>query len=373
MTGRVPLARRALFQDRRRAALAAGGVAAALLLVLLLQGIFDGATRQVTTYLRNSPADVIVSEKNVRTMHMSVSNLGADTPARVARVEGVAWAEPIRFTAGTFLVAADGNQQLSYVVGYDTSTGRGGPRRITTGHAPRHGEIVIERVAADRLGVHLGDTLSVFDDTFRVSGFFRGGTTIVNSIAFITTEDFAAHRGNSFAYVLVGARPGVSADELARRVAAALPDTTVQTRSGFIHQEAVLVKDMASDIMRIMNTVALLIALAVIGLTLFTLTLAKLREHAVVKALGGRTRRLAAVVLVQAAWSVAIAVGLATGLAVAIGVLVERLSPAVTVAVEPGSVARVAVAALVIGAVGAVIPLRRVVAVDPASAFRRAA
>ena len=80
VTGRVPVARRALFQDRRRAGLAAGGVAAALLLVLMLQGIFDGSIQQVTSYLRQSPAAVFVSEKNVRTMHMSVSTL-APTPA----------------------------------------------------------------------------------------------------------------------------------------------------------------------------------------------------------------------------------------------------------------------------------------------------
>ena len=76
MIGQVPVGRRALFQDRRRAALAAGGVAAALLLVLMLQGIFDGAMRQVTVYLRSSPADVFVSQKDVRTMHMSVSAPG---------------------------------------------------------------------------------------------------------------------------------------------------------------------------------------------------------------------------------------------------------------------------------------------------------
>jgi putative ABC transport system permease protein len=108
VTGRVPLARRALFSDRRRAALAAGGVAAALLLVLLLQGIFDGAMRQTTAYLRGLPADVIVSQKGVRTMHMSVSALDPGTPAAVARVDGVAWAEGIRYTT-TFLVAPGGS------------------------------------------------------------------------------------------------------------------------------------------------------------------------------------------------------------------------------------------------------------------------
>jgi hypothetical protein len=47
-------------------------------------------------------------------------------------------------------------------------------------------------VAADRLGVDLGDAVGVFGEQFRVSGQFRGGTTIANSIAFITTSDFAA-------------------------------------------------------------------------------------------------------------------------------------------------------------------------------------
>lgn len=371
MSGRVALARRALFQDRRRAGLAAGGVAAALLLVLLLQGIFDGATGQVTAYLRNSPADVFVAERNVRTMHMSVSALPPDTAAAVTRVDGVAWAEAIRYTT-TFLVSAGGDQQLSYVIGYDPATGRGGPRRLTAGRPPGRGEIAVEQVAADRLGLRLGGTVNVFGAPFRVTGLFRGGTTIANSVAFITTDEFAARRGPAVAYVLAGARAGITAGDLARRVAAALPATTVQTRSRFAAEEAALVKDMSADIMRIMTIIAFLIALAVIGLTLFTLTLAKLREHAVVKALGAGTGRLAGVVLAQAAWSVGLAVALATVLAVTIGATVERLNPAIAVTIEPASVARVALAALVVGAVSAVIPLRRVVAVDPASAFRRA-
>ncbi|HET7488882.1 MAG TPA: ABC transporter permease [Acidimicrobiales bacterium] len=369
MRGRVPLARRALFQDRRRAALAAGGVAAALLLVLLLQGIFDGAMRQATAYLRASPADVIVSQRDVRTMHMSVSALDPATDDAVRAVDGVAWAEGLRYTT-TFLVGAGDRQQLSYVIGYDTATGRGGPRRLSAGRPPGPGEILVERIAADRLGLRLGDRVGVFGGTFRVSGLFHGGTTIANSAAFIRTEDFAA--GTPSAYVLVGARPGVPAGDLARRVAAAVPGDTVQTTGRFAREEAALVRDMSADLMRIMSTIGLLIALAVIALTLFTLTLAKLREHAVVKALGGRTRRLAAVVLAEAAWSVALAVAVATAAAVVLGAVVGRVNPAVAVAVTPAGVVRVGLSALAVGAVGAIVPLRRVVAVDPASAFRRA-
>ena len=371
MTGRVPLARRALFQDRRRAALASGGVAAALLLVLLLQGIFDGAMRQVTAWLRALPADVVVSQRDVRTMHMSLSALAPETVDAVAAVDGVAWAEGIRYTT-TFVVSPAGDQQLSYVIGYDPATGRGGPGRLTAGRAPGPGEIALEEIGADRLGVGPGDQVAVLGGPFRVSGLFRGGTTVVNSLAFVRTEDFAARGGASIAYVLVGAAPGVGPDELARRVAAAVPEVTVQTRARFAREEASLVEDMSADVMSVMATVGLLIALAVIGLTLFSLTLAKLREHAVVKALGGRTRRLAAVVVAQAAWSVAVAVALAAALAVGLGAVVGAVDPAVAVEITPASVLRVAAASLVVGGLGAVVPLRRVVAVDPAAAFRRA-
>jgi putative ABC transport system permease protein len=302
-------------------------------------------------------------------MHMSVSALPPATVSAVENVEGVAWAEAIRYT--TTMVATGDAQQLSYVIGYDPTSGRAGPRDLTAGRAPRTGEIILEEIAADRLGVSLGDSVDVFGDRFRVTGKFRGGTTIVNSMAFITTDDFAAHRGDPIAYVLVGARPGTDPEQLAARLAAVVPDQTVQTRDRFAHEEASLVQDMSADLMRIISVIGLLIALAVIALTLFTLTLAKLHEHAVVKALGGRTRRLAGVVLAQAAWSVGLAVALATVLAVVIGAVVSRVNPTISITIEPGSVARVALAALVVGALGAIIPLRRVAAVDPASAFRR--
>lgn len=370
MSARVPLARRALFQDRRRAFLAGGGVAAALLLVLMLQGIFDGAMRQVTAYLRANPAAVIVSQKDVRTMHMSSSSLDPRTPTEVARVPGAAWAEGIRY-ATTFVVNRAGNQQLSYIIGYDPTTGRGGPQRFIAGRAPGRGEIALEQIMADRLGVHLGDTVNVFNDRYRLVGTFHGGTTIANSIAFVTTDDFAAHRGDAVSYVLVGAQPGVSAETLKARVAAAFPSDTVQTRTQFAHQEAALVRDMSADLMRIMSTVALLIALAVIALTLFSLTLAKLREHAIVKALGGRTVRMAGVVLTQAAWLVGVAVVGATVIAVVLGRVVGSVAPSIEVLIAPASVLRVAIAAALVGAIGALIPLRRVVRVDPASAFRR--
>jgi putative ABC transport system permease protein len=197
------------------------------------------------------------------------------------------------------------------------------------------------------------------------------GTNIVNTTVYVRSEDFARLRNDTLAYVLVGAEPGVAADTLVRRLSDALPQTTVQTRAEFARQEANVVRDMAADVMKIVTVIGFLIALAVTGLTLFTATLAKLREYGVVKALGAGSGRLAATVAAQAAWSVAIGLAVAVIVSVAIGAAIGAATPNVQVAIEAGSVVRTGAGALVVGALASLAPLRRVLRVDPATAFRR--
>jgi putative ABC transport system permease protein len=372
MTRRVPLARKNLFRDRRRALLAVGGVGASLVLVLVLDGIFAGAMRQVNAYMRNSPADVFVAQKDVRTMHMTQSALPAEIVDEVRGVDGVAWAEGLRYT--TSIVASGGGRQLtSYVFGYDTSTGRGGPRRLAVGRAPGPGEILVDDVAADELDIDVGDPVSILGapTPLRVSGLTTDGTNIVNTTVYIRSEDFAALRSDTFAYVLVGADPGVDVDTLTRRVGDAVPGTTEQTRAEFARQEANVVRDMAADVMKIVTVIGFVIALAVIGLTLFTATLAKLREYGILKALGARTPRLAATVAAQAAWTVGLGLAVAVAASIAIGAVIGAATPNVQVAIETTAVIRTGIGALVVGALAAVLPLRRVLRVDPATAFRR--
>ncbi|MGQ0831626.1 MAG: ABC transporter permease, partial [Microthrixaceae bacterium] len=111
--GRVSLARKNLFQDRRRAVLAVCGVGASLVLVLVLDGIFAGAMRQVNAYMRSSPAYAFVAQRDVRTMHMSQSALPPETVDAVRAVDGVAWAEGLRYT--TSVIDTGEGQRLSYV------------------------------------------------------------------------------------------------------------------------------------------------------------------------------------------------------------------------------------------------------------------
>ena len=371
MTGRVPLARRSLFADRRRAALATVGVAAALSLVLLFDGLFAGALHQATAYQRGWQADLVVSQQGVRTMHMSASALPPATVASARAVPGVLWAEPIRYTSA--VVHAGPAEQFAYVIGYDTATGRGGPRHLVAGRPPTAGQAVIDRLGARRLHVVVGRTITVLGRPWVVSGLSAGGTSIVNTTVFVTNDAFAGLRGPAVSYILVGTQPGAGVVAVGDRLAAAMPTATVQTRAGFVHEEGNITRDMSADILRIVTLIGLLIALAVIALTLFTLTLARLRDYGVLKALGAPNRRLAAVVATQAAWSVALALAVALLLAIALAAIVSHLAPTLSIIIAPASVARTGAGALIVGALGSIIPLRRVARVDPASVFRRAA
>lgn len=367
----VPLARRVLFAERRRAVLSVAGVAAALLLVLLLDGIFAGAMAANTYYVRTGPADVVVSQSGVRTMHMSTSVLPVGTLDAVNAVDGVQWAAPISVTTG--IVANGTGRQLSYVIGYDPTTGRGGPRRVVSGGAPALGETLLDRIAADLLGVTVGDTVQVLGTRLRVSGLATGGTSIVNTTSFVSRAQFAQLRGTATGYVLVKASTGVSAARLAQNLRSALPGVTVQTRDQFVASEGRITRDMSADLLRIMTLLSFGIALAVTGLTLLTVTLTRLRDYAVLKALGSSSGRLVRTVSAQAAWTVAVAVVVAVAAAELLSLLLSQLLPTVQVLVTASSVSRTALGAGVVGILAALGPLPRLARLDPASAFREAA
>jgi putative ABC transport system permease protein len=211
VTGRVSLARRNLFQDRRRALLAITGVAASLVLVLVLDGVFAGAMHQVTAYMRSSPADVFVSQQDVRTMHMSASAIPPDTVDTVRSVDGVAWAEALRYT--TSIVDTGASSQLTYVFGYDVTTGRAGPRHLAAA-GPPHRRGPRRRDRRRRARVTVGGAVRPEPCTLRVSGLSTNGTNIVNTTVFIRPR---TRPRDTVAYVLAGADPGVDADTLAHR------------------------------------------------------------------------------------------------------------------------------------------------------------
>jgi putative ABC transport system permease protein len=336
--------------------------------VLLLDGVFAGAMRQITRYIDTSPADVIAAQSSVRNMHMASSSVPVDVVATLRAEPAVAWAYPILYE-GTTLVA-DGQRKLGYLIGFEPG-GIGGPVTLTVGREPGPGEIVLDDSAAADLGVDVGDQIAAMGRRWQVAGLVTDMGNIVNTLAYVRFDDFAATRQapGTASFILVGGR--LPPDELAQRVEAAT-GLTALSREAFSAEERRVVSDMSIEIMQIMTVAAFIIGLAVVGLTLYAATLARLPEIGVMKALGAGPVRLGGDVAAQAGWTVGLALAAAVPLTVTLSWVIEAVTGNVAIAIEVPSVLRATAGVAVVGALGAVAPLTKVLRVDPASVFRRA-
>ncbi len=374
MSATLLLARRNLARNRVRLVASVGGVALALSLTLALDAIYAGVANQLTTYIDRSGADVWVSQAGVRNLHMVASWLPATVTDEVRAVPGVAEATPILYSTDT-IVAGD-ERAVAYVIGLPGGARMGGPWDVVDGadHVGR-GEIIVDRGFAKKAGVSIGDTVTVLGGEARIVGLSAGTASLVNSVAFVSFDDFQAMRGGApvVSYVLVKVAPGASPETVASAIEREVPDLTAQSAADFAAQERRLVMDMSADVISIMNVIGFVVGLAVVALTVYVATLARRREYGVLKALGARNTALYRVVLAQAVLSVALgfAVGLAfTGL---LTLVVPQAGLGLELSIGGASLVKVGLFALVIAGLAAILPVRQVSSLDPAVVFRRGA
>jgi putative ABC transport system permease protein len=374
MSAPLLLARRNLGRNRVRLLASVGGVALALSLTLALDAIYAGVANQLTTYIDRAGADVWVAQNGVRNLHMVASWLPDSATAEVRAVDGVADATPILYSTDT--ITAGDERAVAYVIGLPTGASVGGPWDLAAGTgAIGRGEIVVDRTFAAKAGVTIGDSVGVLGGQARIVGLSNGTASLVNSVAFISFDDFQAMRGNApvVSFILARVAPGSSAAAVAAEIERDVPGVTAQTRSAFSSEERRLVMDMSADVISIMSVVGFVVALAVVALTVYVATLARRREYGVLKALGARNRVLYRVVLTQAALSVAMGFALALGFTWLVGFAVEQTNLNLELAITTVSIAKVGLFAAIIAGLAAVLPIRQVSGLDPAVVFRRGA
>ena len=364
----VPVARRQLLARKGRTVAGLAGIALALLLVLALKALLAGTEQRLTGYIDRSGADVVVAQEGVRTMHMSQSVIPSRVATGIAQVPGVARATPIVYVPT--LLERDDKRSLVYLIGEDPAAQT---IPLASGRRPRAGEIVVDEALADRIGARPGTTVTSLGRSFRVVGQLAGTSSIASSIALAERRDLTRllRSGDSVNYVFVRARSGIDAGELATRLEQSVPRVTASTRAEFSRSERRLVGAMSTDIVRSMIFVGFLIGVAVTGLVAYSTTLAQLRDYAVLRALGLRTRRALVLVLAQVGALVVLGFVLAVALVGLLGWLLLQLSPTLAVSIHANDVALTFAVAAAVSVVAAAFPVLRVARIDPASVFRR--
>jgi putative ABC transport system permease protein len=365
-TGRVPLARRNLFADRRRLLGSVLGVGLAVMLILLLDGLWSGIQQQTTVYTDNVGADLYVLQPGVRDLTAGASALPLTTVDQVRADPGVAWAAPVR---SAYVILQLHNQKIAaYVIG-SVPGQRGGAWAISSGRAPSaDDEIVVGSLLADRHGIKLGDRLDVTGQELRVVGI-ADTNGFMMSYVFVTHDALAAATGSptTTSYVVIGtAEPNAVATRLQAE------GLNVLDRDQVSANDLKFATGIFGSPIRLMVGIGLAAGTMIIALTAYTTVVERRREYGIVKAMGATRGHLVVIAVGQTLLLAALGLVAGAGLFAFGRLLIASLRPQFTIALTAGAVGRAALASLVMALLAAIVPARRLAALEPAVAYRSA-
>jgi putative ABC transport system permease protein len=300
------IAVRMMLHDRLKSIGTLVGVVFATLLANQQAGTFMGLLEKNTMLVANTRADVWIVPRTLPTLQqaapMSISVLH-----RAQVTPGVAWAEPLAFGGASLKVPAGGTEQLT-VVGTRLPRGAGGPWNIVRGSINdlrEPGALFFEN--AERVkygGMNLRSQRELNGRTVHAVGFTWGLIPFGPAYAFAeydTARDLLGLERDQTNFVLVGARPGQSPEQLRDALRARLPDAQVLTSREFeskirrylLTQTAIGVSFGTSTLF------GLLVGFVIVALTMFSSVIDNLREFGTLKAIGATNWDLAIILLVQ--------------------------------------------------------------------------
>jgi putative ABC transport system permease protein len=365
--GRVPLARRNLFADRRRLFASVIGVGLAVMLILLLDGMWSGLRAQAKLYTERSGGQLYVLQPGGRDLTAGAGSLPlGSTLGSVRRDRDVAWAAPV-LTAYVIL-ELHGRKVAAYLVG-SVPGERGGAWALASGRSPTaDDEIVIDTVLAKRHGIEVDDRLDVMGRMLRVVGLSRSNGFML-SYVFVThraLEQLAGTPGKT-SFVVVGTDNPTGVAERLRS-----EGLNVLTRDQVATNNLKFMTGIFGSPIRLMVGIGLAAGTMIIALTAYTTIVERRREYGITKAMGATRARLVAIALGQTLTLALL--GLAAGLALFVvgRWIIATARPQFSVLLTTGAIGRATIAAVVMALLAAVIPARRLAALEPALAYRSA-
>jgi putative ABC transport system permease protein len=371
------LAWKQLALDLVRSTLTAFAVGAVIAVILVLEGFEQGQYQQLEQIILNRNADLIAAQSGVANFIAARSSLPQLSRQDVETVTGVVDAHPL--TALPIIYRKDDKLTPVYILVYDT---RGGPASIVEGSAIREGrDIVIDRTLARKYGLKIGDGFVVSDFEFQVAG-------ITDEAAFMMPFAFVGYDGmidlfleseiapdlSTFpllSFLLIELQPGSDREAIRQEIERRVPEVDVFTPEQLVDRDVSMGQTFYRPIMGLLVTVAYVMGLLVVGLILFSDVRSRLRNFAVMKALGFKHRHLVVSVLAQSLMLMALALPIGVLIAHMLVTYIETVAPVYLISIyDPLVFTQTLFASLMLAFIGALIPLRSVRRSDPMMAFQ---
>ncbi len=360
-----------LLQQKFRLVLSIGGVALAIMLIVLLNGFLAGIYVQITAYLDNTPADLVIAQDGVTNLLSATSLLPPDTEDRARGVAGIDRVTPI--ISQFVILDIHAEKVVAYMVGYEPELG-GGPWSLAAGRPPADDdEVVLDRVMAETHGFGLGDAIEILDEEFTVVGLSEGTNSWMASFFFV--EKRAAEKllstPKAVSFLLLTFEPGADQDAVEARLRRRLRDVEIVPAATMKQNDLDLLVQIFAIPLQMMITIAFAVGTAILGMVIYTATVERIREYGVLKAVGARNWHLYWLVTQQGLVIALLGVTLGIGMAWVTAWWVMRVSPKFLVSLQPESILPTALVGLLMGLLAALLPARHVARLDPAQVFRK--
>jgi putative ABC transport system permease protein len=334
---------------RKRFFIAVLATALLFSVTLLLSGISAFFDNEVTRTIHALGVDAWIVPSGTTGPFTSATLFPESEGARVARMAGVTRADPIVLFRETVLLPKPKTLNL---IGY--APGGVGQPRVTDGRLPRapH-EIVVDTA----LNQGIGRTLVLGKQRYTVVGTVSGITYLGGApAAFISATDAQSLLVNGSRLVTAIVTRGVPTGPL--------PPGYVSLSNSAVRADLARPLASAASTIGFLNVLLWIIAAGIIAAILYMSTLERVREFAVIKAMGAANGFVVAGLASQA-------VVLSVAAAIVAFALALLIAPTVPLSVEipPAAYAELLVVSVTVGIVGSLAGLRRVLTVDPAVAF----
>ena len=365
---------RMVVHDRSSTAGALLGVVAIVFLVGQQLSILFGLLTYMSVLVDHSGADAWVMSANLRN-----ADAGNLLPARyMDRIVGLAeveWAEPVLIGSGLFRTR-NGSYESVRVVGTRRPRLTGGPWQFA--QADERALLDLEAVTVDRLDLaKLGDprldqVTEIGDRRVRVGAVTEGVRGFQGTLVFASLDkvkEIARTPPGRYSAILVRLKPDADRAAALSRLRALLPECSVFSSQELsrLTRTYYLVNTGIGGSFGFSTLVAVLIGVVIIALTMYTSVLGRSRDFAVMRAIGGRRRDIAVVVISEAL--IVAGVGLFVGfmlLATLLNITGGSAIPSYLPAEIPPLLAA---GTLIISLLGSMIALRVALKAEPASVF----
>jgi putative ABC transport system permease protein len=365
-----------LFGDRGKYVAMIVGITFAALIMTQQPAIFLGLISRTYSYVGElSLPDIWVMDPTVDFVEES-KPLRDTELQRVRGVEGVEWAVPL-FKGLLTVLLPDGQRKIIDVTGLDDATLIGAPKIMLQGTIADlrkdDGIIIEENAAIERYSLGVGDVLEINDQRAVVVGIARMERTFTTQpLAFTTFSRamrYAPGQRRLLTYVLVKAKAGANVAQVIR----AIKDKTGLTAYGKEEFKVVnrdyWMKNTGIPInFGISVFLGFLVGAAIAGQTFHSFVRESLKQFAVLKAMGVRNTTLVRMVLLQALVVGIIGYGIGVGLSALFGTAMKGsvlafYMPWQLLLLSGGGV-------LLIVMLAALMSIRAVIKLDPATVFR---